>query len=59
MKDDTFNKVGGKKLPFINSGKLQKFCYIKQLILIELYLPLSSNRALYFKRCLSKIKSVN
>ncbi len=27
----TFNKVRGKKRPFINSGKLHLFCYIKQL----------------------------
>ncbi len=30
------------------------FCYIKQLILSKLFLPLSSHRELYFESCLSE-----
>ncbi len=33
VKDDTFNKVRGKKLQFTHSGKWHLFCYIKQLVL--------------------------
>ncbi len=45
----TFNKVIGKKWPFINSGKWHLFYYIKQLIKLTISASFQSQSTLFWE----------